>query len=99
MCDWWLETLGISALRDKSFLKISSGEQRLVLLARAFVKDPSLLILDEPLHGLDTYNRLMVKAVIEAFSQRAGKTLIFVSHYENELPNTINKRLFLKRNR
>lgn len=99
VCDWWLETLGISALRDKSFLKISSGEQRLVLLARAFVKDPSLLILDEPLHGLDTYNRLMVKAVIEAFSQRAGKTLIFVSHYENELPNTINKRLFLKRNR
>lgn len=98
-CDWWLETFGISSLRDKSFLKISSGEQRLVLLARAFVKDPSLLILDEPLHGLDTYNRRMAKAVIEAFSQRRGKTLIFVSHYENELPNTITKRLFLKRNR
>ncbi len=98
-CEWWLETFGILELRDKSFLKISSGEQRLVLLARAFVKDPSLLILDEPLHGLDTYRRRMAKAVIEAFSQRNGKTLLYVSHYENEMPNTITKRLFLKRNR
>lgn len=99
ICDWWLETFGIAALRDKSFLKISSGEQRLVLLARAFVKDPALLILDEPLHGLDTYNRRKAKAVIEAFSQRRGKTMLFVSHYESELPNTIDKRLFLKRNK
>ena len=99
ICDWWLETFGIAGLRDKSFLKISSGEQRLVLLARAFVKDPALLILDEPLHGLDTYNRRKAKAVIEAFSQRRGKTMLFVSHYESELPNTIDKRLFLKRNK
>lgn len=99
ICDWWLETFGISSLRDKSFLKISSGEQRLVLLARAFVKDPSLLILDEPLHGLDTYNRRMARAVIEAFTQRPGKTMIFVTHYESELPCTVSKRLFLKRNR
>lgn len=99
ICDWWLETFGIAALRDKSFLKISSGEQRLVLLARAFVKDPALLILDEPLHGLDTYNRRKAKAIIEAFSQRRGKTMLFVSHYESELPNTIDKRLFLKRNK
>lgn len=99
ICDWWLETFGIAALRNKSFLKISSGEQRLVLLARAFVKDPALLILDEPLHGLDTYNRRKAKAIIEAFSQRRGKTMLFVSHYESELPNTIDKRLFLKRNK
>ena len=99
MCDWWLETFGILGLRDKSFLKISSGEQRLVLLARAFVKDPSLLILDEPLHGLDTYNRRRAKAIIEAFTQRRNKTMLFVTHYESELPNTVGKRLFLKRNR
>ena len=99
VCDWWLETFGILSLRDKSFLKISSGEQRLALLARAFVKDPSLLILDEPLHGLDTYNRRKVKAIIEAFTLRRNKTMIFVTHYEQEVPNTAAKRLFLKRNR
>ena len=98
-CDWWLETFGISHLRDKSFLRISSGEQRLVLLARAFVKDPALIILDEPLHGLDTYNRRKVRAIIEAFTQRPAKTTVFVTHYEEELPCTVGKRMFLKRNK
>ncbi|MCD8495659.1 MAG: molybdenum ABC transporter ATP-binding protein, partial [Bacteroides graminisolvens] len=69
------------------------------LLARAFVKDPELLILDEPLHGLDTFNRKRVKKIIEAFCRRQNKTLIMVTHYENELPANITNRLVLKRNR
>lgn len=97
-CEWWMDIFGIGALRDKPFLQLSSGEQRLALLARAFVKDPELLILDEPLHGLDTYNRYRVKKIIEAFCRRRDKTLIMVTHYENELPDTITNRLFLKRN-
>lgn len=56
VCEWWMDIFGIAALKDRPFLQLSSGEQRLALLARAFVKDPELLILDEPLHGLDTYN-------------------------------------------
>ena len=97
VCGCWMDVFGIGALRDKPFLQLSSGEQRLVLLARAFVKDPELLILDEPLHGLDTYNRRRVKAVIEAFCRRPDKTLIMVTHYEDELPAVINRRLRLKR--
>ena len=62
-CEWWMDIFGIAALKDRPFLQLSSGEQRLALLARAFVKDPELLILDEPLHGLDTYNRRRVKKV------------------------------------
>ena len=61
VCEWWMDIFGIADLKDKPFLQLSSGEQRLALLARAFVKDPELLILDEPLHGLDTYNRRRVK--------------------------------------
>ena len=98
ICEWWMDVFGIAALKDKAFLQLSSGEQRLALLARAFVKDPELLILDEPLHGLDTYNRRRVKKVIEAFCQRKDKTMIMVTHYESELPGTITDRIFLKRN-
>ena len=99
ICEWWMDIFGIANLKDKPFLQLSSGEQRLALLARAFVKDPELLILDEPLHGLDTYNRRRVKKVIEAFCRRKDKTMIMVTHYESELPNTITDRIFLKRNR
>ena len=97
-CRWWLDIFGIGQLADRPFLQLSSGEQRLVLLARAFVKDPQLLILDEPLHGLDLWNRRLVKDVIETFCQRRNKTMIMVTHYQTELPNNITHQKFLARN-
>ena len=98
VCEWWMDIFGVLALKDKPFLQLSSGEQRLVLLARAFVKDPELLILDEPLHGLDTGNRKLVKDIIEMFCLRKNKTMIMVTHYQNELPVSITNRLILKPN-
>lgn len=93
---WWMKIFGVEQYADTSMLKLSSGEQRLVLLARTFVKDPSLLILDEPLHGLDLRNRRMVKDVIETFCSRPDKTLIMVSHYREEFPACIDHEIFLK---
>lgn len=97
ICEWWMDIFGIAHLKDCDFLKLSSGEQRLVLLARAFVKNPALLILDEPLHGLDMYNRRLVKDIIEIFCRRSHKTLIMVTHYQEELPDCITHSLELKR--
>lgn len=97
VCRWWMDIFGLKGKEDAPFLKLSSGEQRLVLLARAFVKDPQLLILDEPLHGLDNRNRRLVKDIIEAFCQRRNKTMIMVTHYKEELPNCIDHHLTLKR--
>ena len=98
VCEEWLDVFGIKELKDRSFLQLSSGEQRLVLLARAFVKDPDLLILDEPLHGLDTRNRSLVMDVIRLFANREGKTLIMVSHYQEEFPECMTHSLHLKKN-
>ena len=98
-CLFWMRVFGIEHLAEQSFLKLSSGEQRLVLLARAMVKDPELLILDEPLHGLDEPNRLRVKKVIETFCKRRNKTLIMVTHYEDELPSCIDHRKTLVKNK
>lgn len=98
-CRRWMRIFGIDHLCENSFLRISSGEQRLALLARAFVKDPELLILDEPMHGLDAANRSRVKAVIEAYFARKGKTLIMVTHNEGELPACITDSMTLKRGR
>ena len=97
ICRLWMKIFGLEGKENTSFLKLSSGEQRLVLVARAFVKDPQLLILDEPLHGLDDHNRRLVKDVIEAFSRRRNKTIIMVTHYKEELPACIDHSIFLRR--
>lgn len=94
---FWMEIFGIDQYANTPFTQLSSGEQRLVLLARAFVGDPSLLILDEPFHGLDLKNRRLAKDVIETFCQRPHKTLLMVTHYREEYPSVIDHELYLKR--
>jgi molybdate transport system ATP-binding protein len=76
-------------------LSVSSGEQRLVLLVRVFVKRPDLLILDEPLHGLDSSNKKRVRSIIENYCTDR-KSLIYVTHYEHEIPSVVDKRLNLE---
>ena len=91
-CRRAMQRFGLAGMEERPFLTLSNGEQRLVLLARAFVKDPDLLILDEPLHGLDDHNSEMVKDIINDYCSRPEKTLIMVSHYEEELPSCIDRR-------
>ena len=97
VCLQWMNRFDIAELADRTFLRLSSGEQRLCLLARAFVKSPDLLILDEPFHGLDDERRLLATAIIEDYCTDPAKTLIIVSHYEDELPACITHRLTLQR--
>lgn len=97
-CRFWMKIFGIEELAERTFLKLSSGEQRMILLARAFVKDPELLILDEPLHGLDKERGELVKTIIDTFSKRRNKTIIMVTHYEENLPPCITNKIYLKKN-
>ena len=91
----WMDEFGIGALAERPFLRLSSGEQRLCLVARAFVKDPPLYILDEPLHGLDEPQRRRVKALLDRFCGAPGKTLVMVTHYPEEYPACIDHSLTL----
>jgi len=92
----WMDIFGVEYLKDTSFLNVSTGEQRLVLLARTFVKNPDLYILDEPLHGLDVANKHRVKDIIEKFCTK-DKSLIYVTHYKNEIPSIVDKQLVLSK--
>ncbi|MFI3267062.1 MAG: ATP-binding cassette domain-containing protein, partial [Rikenellaceae bacterium] len=97
-CLEWMRVCGVEHLSSRSFVKLSSGEQRLLLLLRAFVKDPELLILDEPLHGLDEVNKLRARTIIEAFCARKDKTMIYVTHYKGEMPSCVTLHKSLRDN-
>ncbi len=76
----WLEVIGMSALKNKSFLQLSLGQQRVILIVRAVIKHPPLIILDEPLEGLDDHNSVLVTDLINLLIQETNMTIIYVSH-------------------
>lgn len=80
----WLRAAGLDGRGNDRFQALSYGEQRLVLIARALVKSPLLLILDEPTQGLDEINRLRVMNLLETLNQRQHTTVIYVSHRRDE---------------
>ena len=90
----WMEFCRIKHLEHKRIHELSTGEQRIVLLTRALVKNPPLLILDEPCQGLDEERSNQFLELINTICIEGNKTLIFVSHYENERPECISH--FLK---
>lgn len=91
----WLELLHLDPLKDALFSTLPAGKQRLVLLLRALVKNPPLLILDEPCQGLDEAQKAEFKFVVEEICGRKDKTLIYVTHYTEEIPACVTKILRL----
>lgn len=90
----WLELLGLGGrLADTPFHSLSWGQQRLALIARALVKHPALLILDEPLQGLDPLNRQLVRRFIDVLIGEGNTQLLFVSHHAEDAPLCITHRL------
>ncbi len=82
----WLADLGIDDMSDRIFNRLSYGEQRMVLIARAMVKIPQILMLDEPYQGLDRANRRRILAAIDIIGHLPCTNLIYVTHYPDEIP-------------
>lgn len=91
----WMDILNIGQFEKVLFTQLSNGEQRLVLLARALVKNPPLLILDEPCQGLDAESSKAFISLINTICTSMNKTMVYVTHYEAELPSCITHKLKL----
>ncbi|PBJ07329.1 ATP-binding cassette domain-containing protein [Flavobacterium sp. ACN6] len=76
----WLEVIEMSHLRKKRFIDLSIGQQRVALIVRAVLKHPPLLILDEPVEGLDDENVDLVIQLINTIKQETNVSIIYVSH-------------------
>ena len=81
----WMKLCGIERLDNSSFGSLSYGEQRAVLIARAAIKGPLLLILDEPCHGLDEEYRERILEILELVAERGTSTLLHVTHDPSEV--------------
>lgn len=92
------EEFGIASLAGRPFARLSTGEQRLVLLIRALVKEPPLLILDEPFQGLDGALIARLRAWLDR-RLRPDQAVLFVSHQVEEIPRTVTRRLRLEAGR
>ncbi|BBO67760.1 molybdate ABC transporter ATP-binding protein ModF [Desulfosarcina alkanivorans] len=92
----WLAQVGISSLGHAPFNQLSQGQRQLVLILRAVVKSPQLLILDEPCAGLDAENRRRVLDLVTHIAARGATGLIFVSHHKKEIPACTTHRLYLE---
>lgn len=93
--DVCLDLFGLYYLRERNFHTLSTGEQKMILIARAFVKNPALLILDEPCQGLDQEQVQQVKDVIDELASTSDMTLIFVSHYAEDVPSCVSFEMIL----
>jgi len=91
----WMETTGLAKEADTNFNKLSVSQQRICLITRALVKNPPLLILDEPCQGLSTEQKENIKSLIDQICTVSNITLIYVSHYPEDIPNCVNKSLSL----
>jgi molybdate transport system ATP-binding protein len=76
----WLEVIEMTHLRKKRFIDLSIGQQRVALIVRAVLKHPPLLILDEPVEGLDDENVDLVIQLINTIKQETNVTIVYVSH-------------------
>jgi molybdate transport system ATP-binding protein len=81
--------------KNKKLNTLSLGKQRLALLARTIVKNPELLVLDEPCQGLDVQQTKYFNRVVDDLCKR-GQTLIYVGHFESQLPKCISHKLILE---
>ena len=88
IADQWLTLLQLSEQAQTPLQSLSEGDRRLVLIARAMIKQPALLILDEPCNGLDPLNRAKVLALTSRLMAQSTTTVLYVNHHREDTLNS-----------
>jgi len=91
----WIKRLDLSHLKAKRYDLLSFGERRMILLARAVVKNPEILVLDEPCQGLDPANRRRILRLVDVIGRQPHTQVLYVSHHPEEMPACITHHLDL----
>jgi molybdate transport system ATP-binding protein len=92
----WMVLFAMEEESTKPLYLLPASQQRRALLARALIKNPALLVLDEPCQGLDSHQTKQFLQLIDEICSHSETTLIFVSHYEDEIPRCITSKLELQ---
>ncbi len=91
----WMKALEIEKYARVLLKNIPASAQRLCLLARALIKNPALLIFDEPCQGLDEHQQHHFKTLVDTICGLSNVTLIYVTHYQHEIPDSVTNVLRL----
>ncbi len=95
LVEQWLELLGLKKNRQTAFYRLPYGERRLAMIGRAMIKHPPLLLLDEPMHGLDKSSRDRMRYLIDTLIRETQTTVLFVSHRSEDAPDSITRTIRL----
>ena len=91
LADSWLKLFELEKVQQIPIQRLSLEHQRLTLLARALIKKPKLLILDEASQGMDKLQRELFKNTIQKVCEISSLSLIYVSHYDEDVPEIIDR--------
>ena len=94
-----LRQLRLGQKIDQPFAFMSKGERQCVLIARALISQPEILILDEPGTGLDIYARQYILSAVDDLARQTEMTIIYVTHYVEEILPSFDKTLLMKEGR
>ncbi len=92
----WLNWLDMASLSNTHFGRLSFGQQRLLLIVRAAIKQPEILVLDEPYLGLDEEHRQQAMSLVNALVAAGNSTVLFVSHHREDWPTGLQQQLALE---
>lgn len=96
LAEEWLDALGLTHVAGLRLNQVSLEQQRFCLLARAMIKSPVLLILDEAAQGMDDGQRRLFRETVEEICKHSRVTLIYVSHYDEDIPSCVSRRIVLE---